>query len=503
MDPELENIICLDVHLDTPGVTRILPKVFDGIRARCRILAEETVADRASHTPRNDPSDPYAGCLRNHKSDETMVQRLKALKRGERLTVGDVWDDQTGTYASDNEKIAEVFIRAARERQGSGRGASIAGQRFLDSWAVDFSRCRTSLTLNEVERIIRDGPKGKRPGPDGVPAEIFQRYSAQLANMFLEAWGELQNDVYSNDMYRILALKTWMVVPKIEGANRVDKFRDLEMGNESRKILARMLNRLLDEVCSCAGTGLSSCQQAFVSGRDIVRNTSSMLRVFWDNVEHRDHTDNPLLMLLLDCSKGYNLMSRDWVVRVLEKAGLPGCLVTLVANMMVSVAILLLNGTEHDPLELLSGLTQGCPASCFLYIIAVDPLLQALQATDGVQIVSGFVDDWSAGCDDFNTLGRVSCLISEFEQASGQQINRDKSALVPSRRLRAEDLSRCEAELGWPLRVSYRERLLGIYIGIDASIEDQYKDAMNKFGKNLVIFTASRSTSAWLHVLSW
>ena len=98
------------------------------------------------------------------------------------------------------------------------------------------------------------------------------------------------------------------------------KFRDLELGNESRKILARMLNRVLDEVCACPETGLSSTQQAFVKGRDIVRNTSAMLRTFWDNVESQSAKEDPLLMLLLDCSKGYNLMSRGWVLRVLAKA---------------------------------------------------------------------------------------------------------------------------------------------------------------------------------------
>ena len=187
----------------------------------------------------------------------------------------------------------------------------------------------------------------------------------------------------------------------------MEKFRDLELGNESRKILARMLNRVLDEVCACPEIGLSSTQKAFVKGRDIVRNTSAMLRTFWDNVESRSAKEDPLLMLLLDCSKGYNLMSRGWVLRVLAKARLPSVLVKMIEHLMVNNSILMLNGVEHNPLELFAGLTQGCPLSCFLYIIAIDPLLQALQKVDGVQIVSGFVDDWSAGCRDFSTIGRV------------------------------------------------------------------------------------------------
>ena len=34
----------------------------------------------------------------------------------------------------------------------------------------------------------------------------------------------------------------------MEGANTIDKLRDLELGNEVRKVLARMLFKVLDEV---------------------------------------------------------------------------------------------------------------------------------------------------------------------------------------------------------------------------------------------------------------
>ena len=42
-------------------------------------------------------------------------------------------------------------------------------------------------------------------------------------------------------MRTCLGLKKWIVVPKMEGANTIDKLRDLELGNEIRKVLARML----------------------------------------------------------------------------------------------------------------------------------------------------------------------------------------------------------------------------------------------------------------------
>ena len=47
-----------------------------------------------------------------------------------------------------------------------------------------------------------------------------------------------------------LVVKKWIVVPNVEGANTIDKLRDLGPGNEVRKVLARMLFKVLDEVLS-------------------------------------------------------------------------------------------------------------------------------------------------------------------------------------------------------------------------------------------------------------
>ena len=42
----------------------------------------------------------------------------------------------------------------------------------------------------------------------------------------------------TDEMYRILAIKTWVPVPKYEGANRVEKLCDLELGNKSKNCFA-------------------------------------------------------------------------------------------------------------------------------------------------------------------------------------------------------------------------------------------------------------------------
>ena len=173
----------------------------------------------------------------------------------------------------------------------------------------------------------------------------------------------------------------WIVVPKKEGASTIDKLRDHELGKEVRKVLAQMLFKVLDEVCQHESHGLCHAQQAFVTGRDIIRNTTMLCRNFWAAHEQAAEGDDPYLLLALDCSKGYNRTDHSWLQRCLRAASTPPGILAIVESLLINMPVLILDGVEFAPLHLASGLTQGCHASCMLYIIGVDPLLSALQQT--------------------------------------------------------------------------------------------------------------------------
>ena len=88
-------------------------------------------------------------------------------------------------------------------------------------------------------------------------------------------------------------------------------------------------------------------------------------------------------------------------------------------------------------------------------------------------------------------LEQVLLVVEEFEQASGSITNKDKSAIVPSRHLSTHEQMDCRRR--WhELRISYCERLLGLYIGIDATIDDQYRAPLQKFDDALATFTLQK-----------
>ena len=84
-------------------------------------------------------------------------------------------------------------------------------------------------------------------------------------------------------------------------------------------------------------------------------------------------------------------------------------ILAIIESLLINMPVLILHGVEVAPLELASGLTQGCSASCMLYIIGVDPLLSSLQQTPHISGVSGFIDDWVHG------LPWLACHICSFK----------------------------------------------------------------------------------------
>ena len=160
----------------------------------------------------------------------------------------------------------------------------------------------------------------------------------------------------------------------------------------------------------------------------------------------------------------------------------------IVTSLLFNMPVLILDGVEFAPLELACGLTQGYPASCMLYIIGVDPFPSSLQQTPHISGVSGFVDDWSMGCHGLPAISTFSNLIHDFQQASGQQINRGKSALIPARLLSDDERASCLAPWNSDIRISSRERVLDVFIGIHVSIHDQYYNAVHKFDMALSVF---------------
>ncbi len=58
----------------------------------------------------------------------------------------------------------------------------------------------------------------------------MKRYVRRLAPIFAETWEVFAGGVPNEDVSDIMAVKKWLAIPNIEGANTVSKLRDFGTG---------------------------------------------------------------------------------------------------------------------------------------------------------------------------------------------------------------------------------------------------------------------------------
>ncbi len=145
----------------------------------------------------------------------------------------------------------------------------------------------------------------------------YRKAATTLAPVFAEAFRQLHDPLLTIDTLPVHLFETlWVPAAKRQGANTIDAVRDFELPNEDIVTIERMHARLIDE---CCGQARKKVNQAFVTGGDIIHNLVKMHEGF----QKMSRKMRLQFMLMLGCTKGFNLVSHSWINRVLERASCP------------------------------------------------------------------------------------------------------------------------------------------------------------------------------------
>ena len=175
-----------------------------------------------------------------------------------------------------------------------------------------------------------------------------------------------------------LGCRKWVVIPKETNARTTETLRDLVLHNVTRKFLARMCNSVIDEVFRSQA---HSSQLIFCNTSDnshnlvLLHRTFEITRIF-SGVAHF------IVNARMEYCKTYYNVGWTWLRRCLAASRLPTTLKRVILAFLPGMNFLVFRGVATTSIQFLSGLAQGYPLSCYLFLLIVDPLLHRIAQVD-------------------------------------------------------------------------------------------------------------------------
>ncbi|XP_075099449.1 uncharacterized protein LOC142176224 [Nicotiana tabacum] len=266
--------------------------------------------------------------------------------------------------------------------------------------------------------------------------------------------------------------------------------RPISLSNFVNKIFSRVVHERLAVLLPNI---VSEEQVGFVKGRSIVENVLLTQEIITD-IRLRTKA-GPNVVIKLDMAKAYDRLSWLFLTKVFRKMGFGerfiGLVYGIVANNWYSV---LLNGQPYGFFKSTRGVKQGDPISPTLFILAAEALSRGLNALHKNLHFCGFgLPKWSPkinhlsyaddiiifSSSDATSLTLIMKVLAGYEAASGQLINKSKSAIYLHHSAGEEVVDKVQRIIGFN-KQEFPFTYLGCPIFYARRRMDYYQDLMTK-----------------------
>ena len=340
--------------------------------------------------------------------------------------------DKNGKIVSKEDDIMDVIVEYFKEMYSDVNDGGFNTEAFLSEVkkidAAQFDSLLGDITSAEVSKAISLLNRGKAPGPDGLPAEVFQSFSHELSDILASAFNDgIKNNAMHDGFYQG---NISLIFKKGDG-NDLNNWRQITLSNIEYKIFAKVimirlnavLNKVIEKEQTCAIKG----------------------RVMWDNLhnirEMITECHRPGFFIVgFDQKKALDFINREYLWCVLEKYGFPQHFIKIIQLLYNKSRVAVkVNGRISDYIDIQKGVKQGCPLSAALYILAISPLLNRIKNDPRIEgnLLNGTVAKVSAYADDViafiktqDELNHVREHFHLYEQAAGAKLNETKTECV-------------------------------------------------------------------------
>jgi hypothetical protein len=228
----------------------------------------------------------------------------------------------------------------------------------------DSNACEGLLTLQEGAVVLKEMKSGKTPGSDGYPIECYKVIWDQLGHLLVNCFNYCFDRGWMTDEQRRGVIT---LIPK-EGKDNheLKNWRPITLLNVdykiASKIIANRLKTILNSVISCDQTG-------FLPNRYIGEN----IRLILDIIDYVDIVNIPGLPFFLDFEKAYDKLEWVFVHKCLDVFGFGNDIKKWIKMFYSKICSCIVNnGHVSQYFTLSRSLRQGCPLSCYIFILCAE-----------------------------------------------------------------------------------------------------------------------------------
>lgn len=335
-------------------------------------------------------------------------------------------------------------------------------------------------TAEEIKKACFSIHADKAPGPDGFSASFFHSNWDVMESKVIS---EIQLFFSSNSLPGNLNHTHVRLIPKIHSPKKVSDYRPIALCSIYYKIISKLLSKRLQPILQHI---ISENQSAFVPKRAISDNV-----LITHETLHYLKTSKAkkrcFMAVKTDMSKAYDRLEWDFIKAVLERFGFHDKWVSWLMKCITTVSYsFLLNGTAKGFVKPERGIRQGDPLSPYIFILCSEVLsglctkAQNDGKLTGIRVAKGsprvnhllFADDTMFFCrSEPKSCQTLKSILSKYAEASGQQINYQKSAITFSSKTSSFTKERVKQALN-----IHKEGGQGKYLGLPELFGRKKKD---------------------------
>lgn len=352
------------------------------------------------------------------------------------LFVGDKHDDQQNITSDTEEMLTEArnfFLDLYRNRHTSEEIEPFT-QGLLRLSQQDREVCDFPIDMEELTLAVSSIRNNSSPGPSGYTGEFYKFFWPEIRHLVLSVCHE----VFERRKMPInLKRSVTILIPKKEKDTRmIENMRPISLLNTLYKIITKLLANRVSRIIK---TIIKDDQTGFIKGRFIGEN----VRLILDMMDYCTSSDQSALLLSCDVKQAYDCVDWSYMKRVMSVMGFGDTFLRWIDILYDSdqfhppTSCIQINGKLSKDFQIGRGLRQGCPLSCYIFLICFEPLLERIrqhEAIKGVEIngteikISSYADDVTVIMDGHQeSFSKCLDVFTDFKEISGLALNKRKT----------------------------------------------------------------------------